>query len=147
MHAHCGSSLSLRSAHGHPHVSCARWVISSTSPFTLSPSSSSLLSSCSSCCFTPFTSLMSWITSPRTSAEERGTFAEKNSSTGYQPNDHFITERMSSTPRSPYPSNGSPKTSTTTTSPSVRRSSTRTEDEPITQKKKKTCRPVCRRRQ
>ena len=38
------------------------------------------------------TSLMSWITSPRTSAEELGTLAEKNSSTGYEPNDHFITE-------------------------------------------------------
>ena len=35
---------------------------------------------------------MSWITSPRTSAEELRTLAEKNSSTGYEPNDHFITE-------------------------------------------------------
>ena len=35
---------------------------------------------------------MSWITSPRTSAEELGFLAEKNSSTGYEPNDHFITE-------------------------------------------------------
>ena len=35
---------------------------------------------------------MSWITSPRTSAEELGTLAEKNSSTGNEPNDHFITE-------------------------------------------------------
>ena len=57
MHAHCGSSLSLRSTHRHTHVSCARWVISSTSPFTSSPISSSLLSSCSSCCLTLSTSL------------------------------------------------------------------------------------------
>ena len=35
---------------------------------------------------------MSWINSPRTSADELGTLAEKNSSTGYEPNDHFITE-------------------------------------------------------
>ena len=92
MHGHCGSSLSLRSPHRHPHVSCARGVISSTSPFTSSPFSSSLSSSCSSCCLTPSTSLTSWITSPRTSTEEVGTLAEKNSSTGYEPNDHFITE-------------------------------------------------------
>ena len=51
---------------------------------------------------------------------------------------------MSSTPRSPWPSNGSLKTSTTMTTPSVRRSSMRAEDEPITLKKK-ACRPVCRR--
>ena len=81
MHGHClaqaGSSLSLHSSHSHPHVSCARWVTSSTSPFTSSPISSSLLSSCSSCCLTPSTSLMSWITSPRTSAEELGPLAKK----------------------------------------------------------------------
>ena len=35
---------------------------------------------------------MSWMNSPRTSAEDLGTLAEKNSSTGYEPNDHFITE-------------------------------------------------------
>ena len=35
---------------------------------------------------------MLWITSPRTSAEELGTLAEKKSSTCYEPNDHFITE-------------------------------------------------------
>ena len=62
------------------------------SPFTSSPISSSLPSSCSSCCLTPSTSLMSWITSPRTSAEELSPLAEKNSFTGYEPNDHFITE-------------------------------------------------------
>ena len=35
---------------------------------------------------------MSWITSPRTSAEEIGPPDKNNSSTGYVPNDHFITE-------------------------------------------------------
>ena len=66
-------------------------MISSTSLFTSSPSSTSLLSSCSSCCLTPSASQMSWMTSPRTSAEELGKW-EKNSSRGYEPNDHFITE-------------------------------------------------------
>ena len=51
---------------------------------------------------------------------------------------------MSSSPRSPWPSNGSLKTSTSTISPSVRRSSMRAEDEPITLKEK-ACRPVYRR--
>ena len=83
---------SLIDAHTHRHVSCARWVTSPTSPVTSSPISSSLLSSCSSCCLKPSTSLMSWITSPRTSAEELRPLAEKNSSTGYEPFDHFITE-------------------------------------------------------
>ena len=53
---------------------------------------------------------------------------------------------MSISVRSPQPSNVSPKTWTTTTPLSVRRSSTRTEDESITLKEK-ACRPVCRRRQ
>ena len=35
---------------------------------------------------------MSWTTTTRTSAEELGPLAKKNSSTGYEPNDHFITE-------------------------------------------------------
>ena len=35
---------------------------------------------------------MAWITSPRTTAEELGPLATENSSTGYEPNDHFITE-------------------------------------------------------
>ena len=50
---------------------------------------------------------------------------------------------MSNTPRSPWASSGSLMTSTTVTSPSVRRSFMRAEDEPITLKK--ACRPVCRR--
>ena len=53
---------------------------------------------------------------------------------------------MSSSIRSQLPSNGSLKTWTLMTSPSIRRSSTRTEDESITLKEK-ACRPVCRRRQ
>ena len=55
-------------------------LISSISPFTSSPSSSSLLSSCCSCCPTPSLSLMSWINTLRTSAEDFGTLAENNSS-------------------------------------------------------------------
>ena len=35
---------------------------------------------------------MSWITSPRTSAEELGTLAKNEPPTGYEPNDHFTTE-------------------------------------------------------
>ena len=65
--------------HSHLHVSCVRWalrLISSTSPFTSSPSSSSLWSPCCSYCPTPSTSLMSWINTLRTSAEDLGTLAE-----------------------------------------------------------------------
>ena len=51
---------------------------------------------------------------------------------------------MSNTHRSPKASSRSLMTSTTMTSPSVRRSFMRAEDEPITLKKK-ACRPVCRR--
>ena len=51
-------------------------LISSTFPISLS-----LPSSCSSCCLTPSTFLMSWITSPRTSAEELGHPDENNAST------------------------------------------------------------------
>ena len=57
-----------------------------------------------------------------------------------------LQRRMFSTSRSPQASSGALLTSTTTTSPSVRRSLTRAEDEPITLKEK-ACRPVCRRRQ
>ena len=35
---------------------------------------------------------MSWINTLRTSAEDLGILAENDSSTGYEPNDHFITE-------------------------------------------------------
>ena len=50
------------------------------------------LSSCTSYCLTPSSSLMSWTTTTRTAAEELGHPDNKNSSTGYEPNDHFITE-------------------------------------------------------
>ena len=95
MHAHWGSSLSLRSSHGHVHDSCALCallLISSISPFTSSPSSSSLWSPCCSYCPTPSTSLMSWINTLRTSADDLGTLAENEPPTAYEPNDHFITE-------------------------------------------------------
>ena len=36
--------------------------------------------------------MMSWINTLVTSAEDLGTLAESDSSTGYEPNDHFITE-------------------------------------------------------
>ena len=35
---------------------------------------------------------MSWINTLRTSAEDLCSLAENDSSTGYEPNDHFITE-------------------------------------------------------
>ena len=53
-----------------------------------------------------------------------------------------LQRRMSSIPRSPEASSGSLKTSTKMTSPSVRRSFMRAEDEPTL--KKKACLPVCR---
>ena len=67
-------------------------LISSTSPFTSSPSSSSLRSPCCSHCPTLSTSWMSWINTLRTSAEDLGTLAENEPPAGYEPNDHFITE-------------------------------------------------------
>ena len=56
------------------------------------PTSSSSLAFCTSFCISPSFSVMLWITSPHTSAEELGTLAAKYSSTCYEPNDHFITE-------------------------------------------------------
>ena len=67
----------------------------------------------------------------RTAAEESGPQEYKFSSTGYEPNDYFLTETYVEFNQE---------------SLSVRRSSTRTEDESITLKEK-ACRPVCRRRQ
>ena len=43
-------------------------------------------------CLSPSTSLMSWTATTRTAAEELGPPDKKNSSPGYEPNDHFITE-------------------------------------------------------
>ena len=65
---------------------------SSTSPFSSLLFSSSPLSSCTSCCLSPSTSFMSWTTTARTAAEEVGPPDKKNSSTGYEPNDHLSTE-------------------------------------------------------
>ena len=59
--------------------------------FSLSLSSSPL-ASCTSFCLSPSSSLMSWTKTTRTAAEELGPPDKKNSSTGYEPNNHFITE-------------------------------------------------------
>ena len=70
MHAHCGSSLNLHSSHGHLHVSCALCallLISSISPFIS---------------FLVIPLITSWINTERSSAEDLGTLAENNSSTG-----------------------------------------------------------------
>ena len=72
--------------------------------------------------------------------QRRGS-AENEPPTGYEPNDHFLTEACVEYPRA---NSGSLMTSTSMTSPSARRSLMRAEDEPITLKKK-ACRPVCRR--
>ena len=85
---------------------------------------------------------MSWINTLRTSAEELGTLAEHVPPTGYEPNDHFITEACVENTKDPGRARF-PETSTAMTSPSARRSLMRAEDEPITLKK--ACRPVCRR--
>ena len=99
MYTALAQGLTKAQVHIHPNITRAcvilLWVlflISSTPPFTSSPSSSSLWSLCCSCCPTPSPSLMSWINALRTSAEEIGTLAENEPPTGYEPNDHFITE-------------------------------------------------------
>ena len=56
-------------------------LLSSTSQFTSLPVSSSPSSSCTSCCLSPSTSLMSWTTTTRTSAEELGLPDKNDSST------------------------------------------------------------------
>ena len=119
-------------------------LISSTSPLTSSPSSSSLRSPCCSYCLTSSTSTMWWTNALRTLAEDLGTLAENEPLTGYEPNDHFITEAYVEYTQVSRASNGTLMTSTTLTSPSTRRSSTRAEDKTITLKKK-ACRHVCRR--
>ena len=68
---------------------------------------------------------MSWINTLRTPDEDLGTLAKNNSCTGYEPNDHFITE-----PYVEYTQEAlGPMTWTTMTSPSLRRSFMRAEDE------------------
>ena len=139
--SHRIGSRANKSSTSHAHVSsCSDCCLSSTSP-----SSSSLWSPCCSFCPTPSTSTMSWTNTLRTSAEDLGTLAENEPPTGYEPNDHFITEAyVEYTQESTGEQRSTNETSTSTTSPSARRSLTRAEDEPITLKKK-ACRPVCRR--
>ena len=61
--------------------------------FSLSLSlSSSPLASSTSFCSSPSPSLMSWTKTTHTAAEELGPLDFQNSSTGCEPNDHFITE-------------------------------------------------------
>ena len=75
--------LSLRPSHGHLHDSCVLWalfLISSTSPFTSSPSSSSLWSPCPSFCLPTSSSRMWSTTTLRTSAEDLSTLAENEPS-------------------------------------------------------------------
>ena len=152
MYAHCfGSRADKRSSSHSSHIARAcvisLWVlflVSSTPAFTSSPSSSSLWSPCCSCCSTLQTSTVWWTNTLRTSAEDLGTLAENVPPQVMSPTTTSSRKLMSITPKSQWPSNGSLETSTTMTSPSVRRSLTRAEDEPITPKKK-ACRPVCRR--
>ena len=67
-------------------------ALSPTSPSISLSFSSFPLASCTSYCLSPSSSLMSWTTTTRTAAEELGPPDKNNSSTGYEPNDHFITE-------------------------------------------------------
>ena len=82
----------------------------------------------------------------RIAVEESGHQDYKFSSTGYEPNDYFFTETCVENKKESVTEQRFPKAWTTTTPLSVRRCSTRTEDESITLKEK-ACRPVCRRRQ
>ena len=74
MITHCIGSSCLYSSH--VARACVLFLISSTSPFTSSPSSSSLRSPCCSYCLTPSTSMRSWINNLRTPAEDLGSLAE-----------------------------------------------------------------------
>ena len=85
---------------------------------------------------------MSWINTLRTSAEDFGTLAENNSSTGYEPNDHFITEADVEYTQE---SLGEQQIPDDFDNDDVTIGQTLlAEDEPITLKKK-ACRPACRR--
>ena len=149
MYAHCGSSLSLRSSHSHLHVACALLallLISSTSPFTSSPFPHHLsYSLCCSCFPTSSTSLMS--------VDEYPAYFRWGP---WHPNWEWLHHRLWA--QRPLHHRGLCRihpgvlgraavplmTSTSMTSPSVRRSFMRAEHEPITLKKKAR-RPVCRR--
>ena len=140
-------SSRAQASHGHRHFSCARWVTSSSTSLLTFPISSSLPSTCSSYCLSPSSSLISWDYShAHCRWGERSPWQEQLLHMLMSPTTTSSRRLMSSSTRSPWPSNGSLKTSTTMTSPSVRRSSMRAEDEPITLKEK-ACRPVCCRRQ
>ena len=84
---------------------------------------------------------MSWINTLRTSAEDFGTLAENDSSTGYEPNDHFITEAYVDYTQV---SIGEQRFPDDLNYDEVTIGQTLAEDEPITLEKK-ACRPVCRR--
>ena len=90
--------------------------------------------------------MRSWINTLRAPAEDLGSLAENEPSTGYEPNDHFLTETyveytQESSGEQRYPDDfdyddiAIGKTLL---------DSTRAEDKSITLKKK-ACRPVCRR--
>ena len=86
---------------------------------------------------------MSWINTLRTSAEDLRTLAENDSSTSYEPNDHFTTEAyvedtQESSSEQQFPDDFDYDDVT------IGQTLMRAEDEPITLKKK-ACRPVCRR--
>ena len=93
IHAHAW--LKFGSALIPSHVSCVIWcvsLISSTTPLSSPSSSSSLLSPCLSFYPSASSSTIWWTNTLRTSAEDLGTLAEYDPLTGYEPNDHFITE-------------------------------------------------------
>ena len=97
------------------------------------------LASWTSYCLSPSSSLL-WTITTRTAAEDLGTLAENEPPTGYESNDHIITEAYVEFTQESVTEQRFPETSTTMTSSSVRRSSMRAEDEPITLKEK-----ACRR--
>ena len=146
---HCGlrcSFLSLIPSHSHLHVACMLWVtFSSTSPSTSLSSSSSSLASITSFCSSPSLRL----SSSKPCARPPSSRVPRTACSPPQDVSPMTTSSQrlkSSSIRSPWPSNGSPKSRTSTTPWSVGRFSTRTEDKSITLNEK-ACRPVCRRRQ
>ena len=86
---------------------------------------------------------MWWTNTLRTSAEELGTLSQNEPPTGYEPNDHFITEAhveftQESSGEQRYPDDFDYDDVT------IGKALSDAEDEPTTLKKK-ACRPVCRR--
>ena len=70
-------------------------TLSPTSPSTPLSFSSFLLSSCTSYCLSPYSSLMSWTTTTRTAAEELGHPDYKNSSTECRKVDNIVCHSSS----------------------------------------------------